>query len=210
MEVVSVRFFIFSTKVFAVSVLIFLNFSFAFAQPESIYVLPVGKRIRVRMDTEINSKVASVNDTFIVRIAEPVSNGGTTTVLPVGTIIDGRIAGVSSADIAGVNGKLDVSFIRLRVSRNEAVEMDGRLLKPLKPQSRAVFGFLTIAGLTTAGAVFGAASNAKNGAVIGAAIGAGSGTGITFLRKGQDVRIKTNEVFEIELKKELVLPAKEY
>lgn len=209
MEVVSVRFFIFSAKVFAVSLLIFLNSSFAIAQTESIYVLPAGKRIRVRMDTEINSKVASLNDTFIVRIAEPVSNGGVE-VLPAGTIIDGRVAGASSADIAGVNGKLDVSFIRLRVNRNEAVEMDGRLLRPLKPPSRTLFGFLTIAGLTTAGAVFGAASNAKNGAAIGAAIGAGSGTGITFLRKGQDVRIKTNEVFEIELKKELVLPAKEY
>ena len=77
MEDAVVRSFIFSTKVFAVSTLIFLNFSSLTAQPErSIYELPAGTRISVRMDTEINSKANRVGDTFIVRVVEPVVNRG--------------------------------------------------------------------------------------------------------------------------------------
>jgi len=201
--------FIFCSKVFAVSTLIFLNFSSVFAQPDSTYVLPAGKRIRVRMETEVSSKVASLNDTFLVRISQPVSNGGSV-VLPVGTIIDGRVTRAKAADLGVTNGKLDVTFDRLRFSREEAIVFDARLIKPLKAPSRGIFTFLTIAGLTTAGAVFGAASSARNGTLIGAAAGAGTGSGIALLRKGNDVRIKTNEEFEIELKRDIVLPAREY
>src|SRR5688500_16101625 len=86
-----VRSIIFSTKVFAVTTLIFLNFSSLSAQSEgSIYELPPGTRIRVRMDTEINSKVNRVNDTFIVRVIEPVFNRGVE-MIPKGALIDGRI-----------------------------------------------------------------------------------------------------------------------
>jgi hypothetical protein len=45
--------------------------------------------------------------------------------------------------------------------------------------------------------------------MVGAAIGGGTGSVVAFGRKGSDVRIKTNEEFEIELTKEAVLPAEE-
>lgn len=202
------RSFIFCTKVFAVSTLIFLNFSFALAQDAPINVLPAGKRIRVRMETEINSMSASVNDTFLVRIAEPVSNKGVV-VLPAGTMIDGRILAASSAAFGGIDGKLDIRFEKLRLNRDDSLAMDARLLKPIRSASRGMFTFLTVAGLTAAGAIIGGVSKAENGTAIGAAIGAGAGTGSVFLRKGRDVRIKTNEEFEIELKKQLVLPTSE-
>ena len=51
--------FIFTTKVFAVTTLIFLSNLSAAAQTEPVNVLPEGTRIRVRMDIEVNSKVAS-------------------------------------------------------------------------------------------------------------------------------------------------------
>jgi len=83
--------FIFCTKVFAVSTLIFLSFSTLMAQPgDSIYVLPAGTRIKVRMDTEVNSKANRVNDTFIVRIVEPVKNQGVI-VVPAGAVTDSMI-----------------------------------------------------------------------------------------------------------------------
>src|SRR5687768_902242 len=139
----SMKHFIFCTKVFAVSTLIFLNFSSALGQSDSIYVLPAGKRIRVRMETEIKSKAASLNDTFIVRISEPVSNGGSV-VLPAGTLIDGRVTGAKPAAIGNSDGKLDVTFDRLRLNREEAIAFDAKLLKPLKAPSRGMFTFLTI------------------------------------------------------------------
>ena len=184
MEERVVRSIIFSTKVFAVSTLIFLNFSSLYAQPEgSIYELPADTRIKVRMDTEINSKVNRVNDTFIVRVIEPVFNRGVE-MIPKGSIIDGRILKGSSAAYLGYDGVLEVDFVRLRLNRNDAIEIDAGPAKRFHAPSRTLFK--------------------------AAAIGGGSGSVIAFGRKGSDVKVKTNQEFEIVLKKEAVLPVKEF
>jgi hypothetical protein len=204
-----VKHFIFSTKVFAVSTLIFLSFSSLSAQPgRSIYELPAGTRIKVRMDTEINSKVNSVNDTFIVRVIEPVLNRGVEMV-PKGAIIDGRISKVGRAAWGGTDGELDVQFVRLRLSRTDAIQLEAKLVTPIKAPSRNLFKAVAIGGLTAVGAWFGATKGGGNGAMMGAAIGGGTGSAVAFGRKGSDVKIKTNEEFEIELTKEAVLPANE-
>lgn len=201
---------IFSTKVFAVSTLIFLSFSSLAAQPGgSIYELPVGTRIKVRMDTEINSRVNRVNDTFIVRVIEPVFNRGVE-MIPKGSIIDGRILKGSSAAYLGYDGVLEVDFVRLRLNRKDAIEIDAGLVKRFHAPSRTLFKAATIGGLTAVGALVGSALNSRSGTMVGAAIGAGSGSVIAFGRKGSDVRVKTNQEFEIVLKKEAVLPPKEF
>ncbi len=205
-----VRSFIFSTKVFAVTTLIFLSFSSLSAQPErSIYGLPAGTRIKVRMDTEINSKVSRVNDTFIVRVVEPVMNRGVE-MIPKGAIIDGRILKGSSAAYGGYDGVLEVDFVTLRLNRNDAIVIDAGPAKRIAAPSRTLFKVATISGLTAAGALVGSAMNSRSGTVVGAAIGGGSGSLIAFGRKGSDVKIKTNQEFEIVLKKEAVLPPKEF
>jgi hypothetical protein len=205
-----VRSIIFSTKVFAVSTLIFLSFSSLAAQPGgSIYELPVGTRIKVRMDTEINSRVNRVNDTFIVRVIEPVFNRGVE-MIPKGSIIDGRILKGSSAAYLGYDGVLEVDFVRLRLNRKDAIEIDAGLVKRFHAPSRTLFKAATIGGLTAVGALVGSALNSRSGTMVGAAIGAGSGSVIAFGRKGSDVRVKTNQEFEIVLKKEAVLPPKEF
>ena len=79
-----------ATKIFAFFSLIFVSFISVNAQTDSIYQLPAGTKIRVRMDNEINSKVSGVNDTFTATIAEPVKVREAV-VLPIGTIIEGRI-----------------------------------------------------------------------------------------------------------------------
>ncbi len=205
-----VRSIIFSTKVFAVSTLIFLSFSSLAAQPGgSIYELPVGTRIKVRMDTEINSRVNRVNDTFIVRVIEPVFNRGVE-MIPKGSIIDGRILKGSSAAYLGYDGVLEVDFVRLRLNRKDAIEIDAGPVKRFHAPSRTLFKAATIGGLTAVGALVGSALNSRSGTMVGAAIGAGSGSVIAFGRKGSDVRVKTNQEFEIVLKKEAVLPPKEF
>lgn len=201
---------IFSTKIFAVSTLIFLSFSSLAAQPvASIYELPAGTRIKVRMDTEINSKVNRVNDTFIVRVIEPVFNRGVE-MIPKGAIIDGRILKGSSAAYLGYDGVLEVDFVTLRLNRNDAIVIDAAPAKRFQPASRTLFKVATIGGLTAAGALLGSGLNNRSGTMIGAAIGGGSGSLIAFGRKGSDVKVKTNHEFEIVLKKEAVLPSKEF
>lgn len=201
--------FVFGSKVFAVTTLIFLSSLSAAAQVDPVNVLPEGTRIRVRMDTEVNSRVASRGDTFLVRTVEPVRNRGVT-VLPKGAVIEARVTAARRAAVGGREGSLEVRFERLRVGREDAIPLDAVLAAPLKKESRALFNAITIAGATAAGALIGSASDSTSGVAIGAMIGAGAGTGTALLRRGQDVRIKTDEEFEIELKRELVLPTTDY
>ena len=201
--------FILTTKVFAVTTLIFLNSLSAAAQVAPVNVLPEGTRIRVRMDTEVNSKVASAGDTFLVRTVGAVRNRGVL-VLPGGAVIEARITAARHAAIGGSDGMLEMRFERLRIGRDDAIPMNAVLAAPLKKESRSLFNLVAIAGVTAAGALIGSASDASNGVAIGALVGAGAGTGVVLLRKGRDVRIKTDEDFDIELKRELVLPTTDY
>ena len=54
------------------------------------------------------------------------------------------------------------------------------------------------------------ATTSGSGALIGAGVGGGAGTCIALLRKGRDAKIDRGGEFEIELKKEVILPVLDY
>lgn len=199
-----------ATKVFAFFSLFFAAFVSASAQIDSsIYQIPSGTKIRVRMDNEINSRVSSADDTFIVKISEPLKIRESV-VLPVGTVIEGRVVKVSRASAGGRNGSLEVSFETLRLENGETRKIEGVPVGKLKIESSPTANVLTIGGAAALGGIVGAVSKANNGALIGAGIGAGAGTAVAFLRKGRDVKIETDEEFEIELTKNVDLPPRDY
>jgi len=199
-----------STKIFAVS---FLFFAFLFqvsAQTNSVYDIQAGTKIRVSMDNEINSRVASVNDTFTTTLTEPLLIRETV-VLPVGTIIEGRITKVRRASPGGKNGSLTISFETIHFANGRKRPIEGILVKPLLvTESSPKFKIFSIIGSTAIGGIIGLVSKAQNGALIGAGIGAGAGTGIALLQKGKNVNIKADEKFEIELVKNVSLPAQDF
>lgn len=191
------------------SILIFANFVFAYAQGDSIYRLPAGTRISLKLDAEINSSVSTVNDTFTAVVTKPVLIRDTV-VLPVGTVVEGRVASVTPAAGLGKSGKLDVVFEWLRLVPETRRNIDGVLINKLSVSSSQTFTALSILGGGAAGAALGGATKSGTGALIGAGVGAGIGSGIAFFRKGKEARIRKNEEFEIELKKEVVLPVLDY
>ncbi len=197
------------TKVFAILFLFFANFLSAQAQVDSIYRLPAGTKIMLSMDSEISSKVASLNDTFTSTVSKPISVDNIV-VLPFGTVIEGRVTKVSSAAIGGKNGRLEVSFDVIRFPNNRNRNINGALVEDLKPASATAVKMFSIFGGTAAGALIGAAAKTPSGALIGAGIGAGAGTAVAFLKKGKDVLIRTEQEFEIQLKREVMLPATGY
>lgn len=203
-----------TTKVFAffslLPVMLFAAFISVDAQTNlSINQLQTGTRIRVRMDNEINSKAASENDTFIVKISEPLKVGESV-VLPIGTVIEGRVTKVRRASSGGRGGSLEVSFETLRFEDGATCRIEGVLVNKLKIERSQTANVLTIVGGTAIGGIIGAFSKADNGALIGAAVGAGAGTSIAFLRKGKEVRIATDEEFEIKLTKNVDLPVRDF
>lgn len=194
------------TPLTVLSFLIFVNF--VSAQPGSIYRLPAGTRIGLKMDAEINSRVSSVNDTFIAVVAKPVVVRDTV-VLAEGAIIEGRVRRVSRSGVAGENGRLEVVFETLKLA-NGSRRIEGVMATRIVEASSRRFTMLSILGGAAAGAAIGAASRSGSGTLIGAAAGAGAGTGIALLRKGRNVRIKKGAEFEIELTREVVLPVSDY
>jgi len=199
-----------ATKIFAIFSLLFASFITEVAQPNSsIYELQTGTKMVVQMDNEINSKVSSVNDTFTTKVVEPVVVRETV-VLPIGTIIEGRVTKVQPASAGGKGGSLTVSFEMMRLTNGERREIEGVLVSELKAESSQTANILAIIGGTALGGIFGAVSKAENGALIGAGIGAGAGTGVALSRKGKNVSIKADEKFEIELKKNVTLPVPDF
>ena len=204
------NFWLMKTKVFAFIFLLFVNFISAAAQSDSsIYQLTAGTIMRVQMDNEINSKVASVNDTFTITLTVPVT-AQQTILLPAGTIIEGRITKVRRASYGGKNGNLEVLFQTLQLPNGQKREIEGVLVDELEVETSPSENVLTILGGTAIGGIVGAVSKVENGALIGAGVGAGAGTSIAFLRKGRDVRIKTDEEFEIKLLKNVILPVLDF
>lgn len=197
------------TKISAICFLLFV-ISNAVVNAQNNYELPSGTKFRVRMDNEINSKVSSKNDTFTATIFEPVRISETV-VLPIGTVIEGRITKVRRASAGKKNGEMEVRFETMRFTEGEKREIAGVLVNPLKAESSSpTASVLTVVGGTALGALLGAASKADNGALIGAGIGAGAGGAIVYLKKGKDVKIEADEKFEIEITKNVILPVKDF
>lgn len=192
-------------KFAALAVLLFVNSTLA--QTDSIYRLPAGTKISLKLDAELSSKVSSVNDTFLAYVAKPVLNRETV-VIPTDTVIEGRVTNVSRAAGGGRTGRLDVVFESIKFEAATR-RIDAVLTSPIRPEPAGPFRVLSVLGGAAAGALVGAASS-TTGALIGAGVGAGAGAAIGFLRKGKDVRIKKGEEFEIELRKEVVLPVLDY
>lgn len=199
------------TKVFVLICSLFIITASAQNSADSIYTLRAGTTIRARMDMEINSKVSSVDDTFTVTVSRPVIVRETE-VLPVGTVIEGRVTEVKPASFAGGAGKFTVRFETMRLIGGEKRSIEAGLTNFETPKNSNARNILTIFGGTALGALIGAAAatGKQNGALIGAGVGAGAGTGAALLRKGREARIKTDEEIEIRLFKEVTLPVEDY
>jgi len=195
-------------KFAALVVLIFVNSTLVLrAQDDSIYRLPAGTKISLRMDAEINSRVASVNDTFLAYVTKPVKRRDVI-VVPEEAIVEGRVTKVTPASGGSESGRIEVVFESLKFAGSTR-QIDGVATKPFRAVSSNTFSIFSILGGAAAGALVGAASSPR-GALIGAGIGAGAGTGAALLRKGKDVRIRRGEEFDIELKKDVTLPVLDY
>ena len=200
-----------TAKVFALLILFFVISHPLRAQSrvdtDSIYRVPVGTHIRLRMEGEISSKFSTANDTFLARIAAPVVIRDVT-VLPAGTLVEGRIVEALPAGLGSRNGRMDFRMETLKFSDVLNRSIDGVPIEPFKPK-RSNKWFPTIGG-SLLGAAIGFAIGSAPGAAIGAGIGGGIGAGAGYSRKGSNVGLKEDDIFEIVLKKEVVLPVLDY
>ncbi|HLM00741.1 MAG TPA: hypothetical protein VK400_06775 [Pyrinomonadaceae bacterium] len=200
------------TKVFAFIYILLFVISISAQETtadDSIYTLRAGTTIQVKMDNEINSKISSVNDTFTVTVSKPVIFRETE-ILPIGTVIEGRITNVKPASHGGARGSFEVKFETLRLANGAKRPIEAVLTNQEIPKSPMMRNVLSVIGATALGALIGTAANKENGGLIGAGIGAGAGTSAALMRKGKEARIRTDEVVEIRLNRNVTLPVEDY
>lgn len=175
------------------------------AQPDSLYRIPAGTRIELRMEMEINSRSASVGDTFVAVSCQPVKIQDIT-VLPTGIQFEGSVRSVARGRPASKGGILGITIDRMVVSDVAKRSIEARVLTRFEPRSISAENGLSIAGGSLIGAIIGFASRGSRGAVLGAGLGAGVGTGVALGRRGPEVFIRAGQKFEIELESDLILP----
>jgi len=176
---------------------------------DSPYRLPAGTRIKLKMTAELHTAVSSVNDTFTASVAEPVMVRDIVA-LPTGTMFEGRITKITRAGAIGRDGRIDFVIDKMLVGNDITRSVETATVTQFRPQSTQTLTALSIAGGTVVGALIGYFAKPGSGALIGAGAGAGIGTVAAIAKKGKDVRIKEKQVFEIELKSELILPVLDY
>jgi hypothetical protein len=197
-----------TANVFAYLILIFgIGISVQAQQTPSIYRIPAGTRIRLRMQGDIGSKFSSVNDTFLTCIALPVEIRGVT-MLPIGTLVEGRVLKVTPAGLGRRDGSFDIRMETLRFSDEVDRSIEG--VPVGKFQGKRPDRLVPVFGGAAIGAAVGLIVGRGAGTLIGAGLGSAIGAGAAYSRKGKDVRLKEDDVFEIVLKKEVVLPVLDY
>src|SRR5215213_3905448 len=186
--------------------------------PLRYFTVPADTVIRVRMDTELNSRTARVGDRFSTTVTEPVYGGGSgADVIPVGSKIWGRVSAVTRAG-RRTPGNITVSFNQVELPNGARHTINGSLsslqtddvnsdnestVRGTGYRKRdAVF----IGGGAATGAIIGAIAGGGKGAAIGAILGGGLGTGARVHEREQEADVKSGTAFGVILNRAVSLP----
>ena len=186
--------------------------------PVRYYTVPADQVIRVRMDTELNSKTARVGDRFSTTVTEPVYGGGSgTEVIPVGSKVWGRVTSVMRAQ-RRKPGNIAVSFYQVDLPSRARYAINGSLTSlqtdqvnadnesTVRGRSNRKRDAVFIGGGAATGALIGAIAGGGKGAAIGTIIGGALGTGARVYEKEQEAEVKSGTEFGVILNRAVSLP----
>jgi hypothetical protein len=182
------------------------------------YTVPANTVMRVRMDTELNSKTARVGDRFSTTVTEPVYGGGSgVDVVPTGSKVWGRVASVRRAG-RRTPGNISVSFYQVELPSGVRHTINGSLSSlqaddvnsdnegTVSGKGNRKRDAVFIGGGAATGAIIGAIAGGGKGAAIGAILGGGLGTGARVYEKEQDAEVKSGTEFGVILNRAVSLP----
>jgi peptidoglycan hydrolase-like protein with peptidoglycan-binding domain len=178
--------------------------------------VPTDTVISVQMNGTLSSRTARVGDKFTATVMVPVYVNGRT-VIPAGSIIEGRVTQVTPAKRMNRSGTIGIDFDDLVFPDGSRVGLVGSLTsddpatrRRIDDESRvsaegnkraAVF----IGGGGAIGAVLGGISGGGGGAVLGGIIGAGAGAAGVLLSKGEEAQVPSGTPFGVQLKQPVVI-----
>ncbi|MDQ1613770.1 MAG: hypothetical protein QOG00_3701 [Pyrinomonadaceae bacterium] len=184
--------------------------------PVRFHTLNTDQTIRVRMDSELNSKTARVGDRFSTTTVEPVYADGAE-VIPAGSKVWGRVSTVKRAERRSP-GTISVNFYSVELPTQAKYTINGSLSSlqaddvnadnesTVAGKSNQKRDIVFIGGGAATGAIIGAIAGGGKGAGIGAIIGGALGTGGRLYEKEQQAIVKSGTEFGVSLNRSVSLP----
>jgi peptidoglycan hydrolase-like protein with peptidoglycan-binding domain len=183
---------------------------------ERSWSIPEDTVINVQMNGTLSSRTSRVGDKFNATVTIPVYVDGKT-VIPAGTVVEGRVTQVTPAKRMSKSGSLAVDFDNLVFPNGSRINLVGSLTSD-DPETRrrideesnvsgedkkraAVF----IGGGGAVGAVLGGIAGGGKGAVVGGVLGAGAGVAGVLLSKGEEAQVPSGTPFGIQLRQPLII-----
>src|SRR6185503_17312774 len=183
---------------------------------ERSWNIPPDTVISVQINGTLTSRTARVGDKFTAVVTVPVYVNGKT-VIPSGSVIEGRVTQVTPAKRMNRSGTIGVDFDDIVFPNGAAVQLVGNLTsddpqvrRRIDDESRvsgqgnkrpAVF----VGGGGAIGAVLGGIAGGGKGAAVGGAVGAGAGIASILLSKGEEAQVPSGTPFGVQIKQALVI-----
>jgi len=178
--------------------------------------IPPDTVISVQMNGTLSSRNARVGDKFTATVTVPVYVNGRT-VIPAGSIVEGRVTQVTPAKRMNRSGTIGIDFDDIVLPSGNRVGLVGTLTsddpatrKRIDDESRvsgetgkhpAVF----IGGGGAIGAILGGIAGGGKGAVVGGVVGAGAGVASILLSKGEEAQVPSGTPFGVQIKQPLMI-----
>jgi hypothetical protein len=184
----------------------------------NLQTVAAGKRIRVRMNDNLSSKVSQVGDSFTTTVTEPVYSNSGAVVIPSGSEVIGRVDSVRKAVKGGKAGEIDVSFRQIVLPNGTKRTINGSLTDLSADDAKSdnegtARGdrmkhrkIIFIGGGGAGGAILGAAIGGGKGALIGGLIGAAGGFLGERYTKGEEAEVRSGTEFGVLLNQSVSLP----
>ncbi len=160
--------------------------------------MPVGVTIPVRLNGEIDTKIAAAGDSFTGATAANVGHAGIT-VIPSGTPVTGRVIEAKSAGRLSGAAVLSIELVSLKLPHEGQLQDISIVTKPLssKDKGNGTGTAAKTGGGAGLGAVIGAVAGGGRGAGIGAAGGA-VGLGASALTPGKQIDLKPEALLQFQ------------
>ena len=178
--------------------------------------VPEDSVIAVQMSSTLTSRTAHVGDKFTATVTVPVYVDGAT-VIPAGSLIEGRITQVTPAKRMSRSGSIAVEFDDLLLPNGARVGLVGTLTSD-DPRTRRRIDdegrvsaegsdrkVVFIGGGGALGAILGGIAGGGKGAALGGVFGAGAGVAGVLLSKGEEAVVPSGTPFGVQLKQPLTI-----
>jgi len=161
--------------------------------------IPAGQEIDVRLDRELSSNTAQVEDRFTATTVADLSQGNDV-LIPAGSTLRGVISSVTNATRTQRKGSLTVAFDQVTI-RGRSYPMHGTVTQAL--ESEGIKGEAARIGAGSAvGAIIGGILGGAKGALLGVLIGGGGTIAAT---EGKDVTLPAGTILRVKFDEPLMV-----